>query len=268
MSHKNVPDTSGRLRPPATDGSRPTTALDDTERELAVLHAVLASMTAWERFDDGAELMLRELAAALGQMAAALWLPHGERLTPRAIWSMPSVDHERFERDLGALRSSAGVGLAGSAWERREAVDQAAAGVWRSAGAGRFSRPDGVPHVLAPTIAVPCTKDEHVLGVVELYSTAPAQLSSHLIEILSGAGRALGAFFARRRGELGLSPLSAREVEILTLAGRGHAVREIAAELTISPATVKTHLEHIYKKLGVRDRVAAVAHGLRAKIID
>jgi DNA-binding CsgD family transcriptional regulator len=268
MSRQNVSDTPDPVRPTATEGSRPTTALDDPERELAVLRAVLASMTTWERFDDGAERMLRELAGALGQMAAALWLPHGERLTPRAIWSMPSVDRERLESELGALRSSAGVGLAGSAWERREAVDQAAAGVWRSAGATRFSRPDGIPHALAPTIALPCTEDEDVLGVVELYSTSSTQLSNHLIEVLSGAGRALGAFFARRRGELGLSPLSAREVEILTLAGQGLAVREIAADLRISPATVKTHLEHIYKKLGVRDRVAAVAHGLRTNIIE
>jgi DNA-binding CsgD family transcriptional regulator len=268
MPRENLSNTPKSPAARSADDPRPTTALDDTERELAVLRAVLASVTAWERFDDNAERILRELAGALGQMAAALWLPRGDRLTPRALWSMPSVDHARFQADLGALRNSAGVGLAGSAWERREAVDQAAAGVWHSDGAGRFSRSDATPHVLAPTIALPCAKDEEVLGVVELYSTAPIQLSNHLIEVLSHAGRALGAFFARRRGELGLSPLSTREVEILTLAGQGLAVREIAAELTISPATVKTHLEHIYKKLGVRDRVAAVAHGLRTKIIE
>lgn len=53
--------------------------------------------------------------------------------------------------------------------------------------------------------------------------------------------------------------LSAREREVLRLVSRGTANREIAAELFISEATVKTHLTHIYAKLGVKDRAAAVA---------
>ncbi|MFF8382428.1 response regulator [Streptomyces kanasensis] len=55
--------------------------------------------------------------------------------------------------------------------------------------------------------------------------------------------------------------LSAREREILSLVARGTSNRAIAAELFISEATVKTHLTHIYGKLGVRDRAAAVATG-------
>ncbi|WP_406062337.1 response regulator transcription factor [Streptomyces sp. NBC_01077] len=55
--------------------------------------------------------------------------------------------------------------------------------------------------------------------------------------------------------------LSAREGEILTLVAKGTANRAIAAELFISEATVKTHLTHIYGKLGVKDRAAAVAAG-------
>ncbi|MFD9422107.1 MULTISPECIES: response regulator transcription factor [unclassified Streptomyces] len=55
--------------------------------------------------------------------------------------------------------------------------------------------------------------------------------------------------------------LSAREREVLALVARGTTNREIAAELFISEATVKTHLTHVYAKLGAKDRAAAVAVG-------
>ncbi|MEA2285186.1 MAG: two-component system, NarL family, nitrate/nitrite response regulator NarL, partial [Solirubrobacteraceae bacterium] len=42
----------------------------------------------------------------------------------------------------------------------------------------------------------------------------------------------------------------------------------IAEQLFLSPATVKTHFEHIYEKLGVGDRAAAVAQALRTGLID
>ena len=54
-------------------------------------------------------------------------------------------------------------------------------------------------------------------------------------------------------------PLSARELEVLELVSRGATNREAAAQLFISEATVKTHLLHVYAKLGVKDRAAAVA---------
>ncbi len=53
--------------------------------------------------------------------------------------------------------------------------------------------------------------------------------------------------------------LSARELEVLRLVAQGNANREVASRLFISEATVKTHLLHIYAKLGVSDRAAAVA---------
>ncbi len=42
----------------------------------------------------------------------------------------------------------------------------------------------------------------------------------------------------------------------------------MASELSISQATVKRHFEHIYAKLGVHDRAAAVAHALRGGLIE
>ncbi|MER8085434.1 response regulator [Streptomyces sp. NPDC058316] len=55
--------------------------------------------------------------------------------------------------------------------------------------------------------------------------------------------------------------LSAREREVLALVAKGTSNRAIAAELFISEATVKTHLTHIFAKLGAKDRAAAVAIG-------
>ena len=55
-------------------------------------------------------------------------------------------------------------------------------------------------------------------------------------------------------------PLSQRELEVLELIARGKTNRETAKQLFISEATVKTHLLHVYAKLGVNDRAAAVAN--------
>lgn len=61
--------------------------------------------------------------------------------------------------------------------------------------------------------------------------------------------------------------LSAREIEVLHLVAKGASNREIGKSLHISTATVKTHLIHIYGKLGVDDRTAAVTKALEKGII-
>ncbi|GAB3677624.1 response regulator transcription factor [Actinocorallia lasiicapitis] len=88
---------------------------------------------------------------------------------------------------------------------------------------------------------------------------------------------------AAARGETALSPavasrmmkrmrepqptLSPREIEILGLLARGRSNRELAKELFISEATVKTHLVHIYGKLGVETRTAAVTAAAERRLI-
>ncbi|MFF0271148.1 response regulator [Kribbella sp. NPDC004536] len=57
------------------------------------------------------------------------------------------------------------------------------------------------------------------------------------------------------------APLAARERQVLELVAKGTSNRDIARELFISEATVKTHLSHVFTKLGVTDRAAAVAKG-------
>lgn len=61
--------------------------------------------------------------------------------------------------------------------------------------------------------------------------------------------------------------LSGREIEVLTLVAQGHSNKDIAKQLHISTATVKTHLIHIYGKLGVSDRTASVTTALEKGIL-
>lgn len=62
--------------------------------------------------------------------------------------------------------------------------------------------------------------------------------------------------------------LTERETAILMLAADGGSVQSIATELHISVATVKTHLQHAYEKLGVSDRAAAVAQAIRRGLLS
>jgi DNA-binding NarL/FixJ family response regulator len=61
--------------------------------------------------------------------------------------------------------------------------------------------------------------------------------------------------------------LSQRELQVLTLIADGATNREAAAKLFISEASIKTHLLHIYEKLGVRDRAAAVGEAFRRGLV-
>jgi DNA-binding NarL/FixJ family response regulator len=62
--------------------------------------------------------------------------------------------------------------------------------------------------------------------------------------------------------------LSARETEILQLIAKGVSNNEAASMLSLSKATIRTHLEHIYRKLEVTNRVEAVTEGLRKGLIQ
>lgn len=78
-----------------------------------------------------------------------------------------------------------------------------------------------------------------------------------------------GLAAAIQRREVDERPLlSPREREVLKLTADGMSGREIGERLHLSPATVKTHLQSLYGKLGVSDRAAAVAVAIRQGLLD
>jgi len=62
--------------------------------------------------------------------------------------------------------------------------------------------------------------------------------------------------------------LTEREGQILRLIASGKSVPDIAGELYLGATTVKTHVQHLYEKLGVSDRAAAVAEAMRRGLIE
>ena len=137
----------------------------------------------------------------------------------------------------------------------------------------RTRRPD--THILVLTTY---DTDTEVLSALEAGATG---------YLLKDAPREdlIRAVKAAHRGESTLSPavasrlvgrvrgaqagaLSPRELEIIKLIADGANNREAAAKLFISEATVKTHLLHIFEKLVVRDRAAAVAEAYRRRLIS
>lgn len=96
---------------------------------------------------------------------------------------------------------------------------------------------------------------EEILRAVRLVAGGESWLDPRV------AGRVLQAFRTSRTESVesvDLSVLTPRELDVLRIVGRGATNREIADELHVSEATVKTHLGHLLAKLELRDRAAAI----------
>jgi DNA-binding NarL/FixJ family response regulator len=98
----------------------------------------------------------------------------------------------------------------------------------------------------------------------------PAEHLMEAVRVLHGGDALLSPAVTRRVVEAfvsappaqppapALQELTQREVEVLRLLARGRSNAEIAAELFVSPATVKSHVSRLLMKLGLRDRIQAV----------
>jgi DNA-binding NarL/FixJ family response regulator len=142
----------------------------------------------------------------------------------------------------------------------------------------RMPRTDGVAAIKELTrLGVPSRvlvlttydTDGDVLSAIEAGATgyllkdAPSEEVFRAVEAAARGQAVLSPAVATRlMGQMrkpASEPLSDRELEVLRLIARGSTNRDAARQLFISEATVKTHLLHVYAKLGVNDRAAAVA---------
>jgi DNA-binding NarL/FixJ family response regulator len=84
--------------------------------------------------------------------------------------------------------------------------------------------------------------------------------------------RLIAEFVRRAPPDRGLSPelerLTERELAVLREVARGLANQEIAAALSVTAATVKTHVNHILSKLGLRDRTQAVVFAYESSLVE
>ncbi|HEX5619694.1 MAG TPA: response regulator transcription factor [Solirubrobacteraceae bacterium] len=85
--------------------------------------------------------------------------------------------------------------------------------------------------------------------------------------VLSGEAATGIASSLQHRRAVEHGRLTDRESEVLSMLATGASAPDIASQLHLSSATVKTHLHNLYAKLGVSDRAAAVAEGMRRGLI-
>ncbi len=168
--------------------------------------------------------------AADGQEAIAATLRHRPDVVLMDI-RMPEMDGLEAIRRIAAARSEVRIIIL-TTFDLDQYVYAAL-----TAGASGFLLKDVSP--------------EHLIAAVRLVRRGDALLAPSIT-------RRLVERFAPRSAGADLSALTPRELEVLGLIARGLSNAELAAALTLSEATVKTHVARILGKLGLRDRVQAV----------
>lgn len=235
------------------------------DREIAARVAVSAVLADWDGFEADGKRLLGELAVAMDFAFGALWLPFGSLLSACLVWSESSLlTALDFDEATRALRIPRSGNLPGLVWERRLPVGISDVVLDRSYRRRQAAAVAG----LHGAVAFPVIHSGDVLAVLEFYYRDEAVLTPRLTQTLGAIGSEVGEFLSHRRSELHPPLLTPREVEVLRLGADGYQVSEIAARLSITSATVATHMEHIYKRLGASNRAAAVAVAIRSGVID
>lgn len=241
------------------------TAQHVSDRKIAVQIATSEALERWENLEIGGQRLLLSIGEAMEFDFGALWVPEGELLAARVVWSSPSVvDAEEFAGATLALRVPRCIKLPGLAWQRRQPVgiiDVLADTEYRRQRAAAAAG-------LRGAIAFPAVAGGDVLAVLEFHYRDVARPTEVLARTLSAVGRQIGDWLATRWSQVHASPLTGREVQVLQLVADGCSGPEIAERLVVSPTTVRTHMKHIFARLGVDDRAAAVAAGIRLGVIE
>jgi two-component system, NarL family, nitrate/nitrite response regulator NarL len=201
-------------------------------------------------------------------------------------------DHPVFREGLiRAIRSRAEFEVVGESGDGREALDEI-----RRLEPAVALLDVKMPGLDGTQVAHALKRDNVATRVVLISAHAPSELIYRAISLGAAAyvskeasrDEICDTVAAVARGETRLAPdvqaelvrqiqmravgdrpvLSPREREVLVMIADGLSAPDVAARLHVSPATVKTHLQSLYEKLGVSDRAAAVARAMRLGLLE
>jgi DNA-binding NarL/FixJ family response regulator len=217
-----------------TSGAIKVLLVDDQELVKAGLRGILRSQFGFDVVGECADG---------GEVIAAV-----DALGPDVVLMdvrMPEVDGVRATRELRGREGSPPV-LALTTFDD----DEALAGMLRAGASGFILK--GVPA-------------EDLQRAVRVVAAGGAWLDPAVTGRVLATYRSAGPQPAHH--DPGLDALTSREREVLALIGGGRTNGEIAAELFVSEGTVKTHINHIFTKLRLRDRTAAVVYAFDRDLV-
>ena len=195
---------------------------------------------------------------------------------PSTIWEKPGpLTRDEWERvRLHAYQtervldhSPALVQLAATATLHHERCD--GSGYHRGLGAAGLSR---CARLLAAADAFHAMTEPRphrpALAAEEAVAQLRAEARAGLLD-----GDAVEAVIAAAGGRPRRKPervagLTARELEVLALLARGRSVKQIATDLVIAPKTADSHVQRVYRKIGVSTRAAATVFAMRHDLVD
>jgi DNA-binding NarL/FixJ family response regulator len=189
-----------------------------------------------------------ELVAEAGDGLEAV--EAARRLLPDVVLldiRMPNLDGLEAARHILAMSSNRARVIMLTTFDLDEYVYDAL-----KAGATGFLRKDAPPERLLTFVRSAADGD------ALLDPTITRRLIERYASPSTGGGRASGK----------LAELTPREVEVLTHVARGRSNAEIAADMYLSEATIKTHVSRILAKLNLRDRVQAVVLAYESGLVE
>jgi DNA-binding NarL/FixJ family response regulator len=188
-------------------------------------------------------------SAADGEEAVALAARHLPDVVLMDL-RMPKLDGVEATRRIRAARPETEIVVLTTHADEASILDAMHAGA-----RGYLTKDAGIAEI---TRAVQAAADHHAF--------LDPEVQARLLAAASAGARPAPSASTPARDRVLPDDLTPREAEVLALIARGLSNGEIAAELVVSEATVKTHVNHVFAKTGARDRAQAVhyayTHGL------
>lgn len=224
----------------------------ESDRILVLQHRVARALQASPVGEDVLAEVVATICNVLGWERGSVWLGRtSPELTRRASWENSAPD----PASPGAPRQPLDrFPVVRRAFESRALVQDT---------------PTGPPAERPrPTVAVPIVASGTApVGVLELHGPMTRRIDGALHTALLTVAAQVAEGLLAPDDIAGQETLTQRELEVLELCAAGSSVDDISRSVYLSPATVRTHLRNIYRKLGVPNRAGAVAQAMRRNLI-